>query len=359
MTGLPERYLRNRVCLLICPPDQLYRLEPLTVIYHLVAQCNLNCAYCEGLSCGDKAGLVSLPLADAQQVLRVIRTATDSLTFSGGEPLLYPDLLPLLQYARESLKFRRITLLTNGLLLTRGETVLPFLDRLVISLDALDPTHWSEAVGIPAAAAAQIIETVRQYASLQRKWGYRLLINAVLTPHTLPDALQLVQFCQEHRILMSISPQAINNWPHYDLLVSPAYRALLEQLIRLKQRGAPVVGSLAYLRTLRDMRPFPCYPMLSPHILPNGDWAYPCRPVQQSGGARGGQLYNLREVGSWSEAVARAVGQYGPPPHGCLSCYQQCFVDISLMQERPLSLCYELLRYAAGRRGGIVDYAPG
>ncbi len=60
----------------------------------------------------------------AIQILRVIRSGVDSLFITGGEPFLHPDIDELLMRAKHELKFREITLITNGFLLPKHEAAL-------------------------------------------------------------------------------------------------------------------------------------------------------------------------------------------------------------------------------------------
>jgi MoaA/NifB/PqqE/SkfB family radical SAM enzyme len=335
-------------------------LRPLVVTYYVTTRCNLNCAYCEDF--GARRNLETetpIPLDDALRLLRVVRGVTDSLILTGGEPLLYPDIVPLATRAHRGLNFRQITLLTNGLLLPQREAILPALDRLVISLDSIDPDFWSQIINAPPATAQTILDNVRAYARRQRQEGYQLIVNCVLTPETLPGAEQVLDFCIEHDLLVSFSPQAIHNWPRYELLVSDAYKRFLARLIALKRRGAPILGSMAYLRTLHDMVPYACYPTLVPRVMPNGDLLYPCRPIEKEKGSHGGRPCNLLQVTSWAQALETAVNEYGPPPRICTSCFQECFAEPSLMQARPLSLLRELIAYAPSRQGAVWTHTPG
>ncbi len=75
-----------------------------------------------------------------------------------------------------------------------------------------------------------------------------MMVNTVLSPETLSGAEALLEFCIEHHLLISFSPQAVNNWVRYELMVSQEYKALIEKLIAYKKRGAPVAGSIAYLQ---------------------------------------------------------------------------------------------------------------
>jgi MoaA/NifB/PqqE/SkfB family radical SAM enzyme len=334
-------------------------LYPLAVAYYVTTQCNLNCAYCEDFGLRRNRQTPAPSLEDALRVLRVVRSAVDSLILTGGEPLLHPDIVPLVTDARRTLKFRHLTLQTNGLLLAEYEEILPNLDRLVVSLDSVNPVLWSALIDAPVSTAETILDNVRIYASKQREYGYRMIVNCVLSPETLSSAQGVLEFCFEHRILASFSPQAVNNWPRYELLVSDDYRTFLKELLGQKRRGAPILGSEAYLRTISGLLPYSCYPTLVARILPNGDLLYPCRPIEKGGTSHGGRPCNLLEVKSWKQALAVAQAQYGPPPRVCTSCYQQCFVEPSLMQAKPQSLLYEWLRYRASRQGGVTNYAPG
>lgn len=342
--------------------DQRY-LRPRLGIYYVTAQCNFDCAYCEDFgrsrnSTEAAAASRSLPLAEAQRVLVVLRQGMDRLMLTGGEPLLYPDLLPLVQYARGRLRFRQITLTTNGWLLPQAGALLPLLDRLIISLDTLDAGRWGELIRTPAAAAV-VLANIEQAATRQAKDRFRLIVNAVLTPETLPGAPALLDFCARRKILVSFSPQAVCNWPRYEVFTHPGYRPFIARVMETKRRGGPVLGSLSYWKTLLDLRPFSCYPTLTPRVLPNGDLAYPCRPIEKSGHSHGGRPCNLLEVSSWEQARRLAGRRYGLPPRVCQSCYQQCYVEPSLMQAQPFSLLAEWLRFAPSRQVDLSTYAPG
>jgi MoaA/NifB/PqqE/SkfB family radical SAM enzyme len=335
-------------------------LHPRVATYQVTTNCNLNCTYCEDFGARrNPQPTIALPLADALRLLGVIRRSVDSLILTGGEPLLYPDIVELVTRAKRELGFRQITLLTNSLRLPQCEALLPVLDRLVISLDSTDAAQWSAVIGMPVTTAQAILDNITHYARRQTEFSYRLIVNGVLTPETLPGAQKVLDFCVEQKVLASFSPQAVCNWPRYELLVSEPYAAFLAQLVAVKQRGGPILGSLAYLRTLQTLRPFACYPTLTPRILPGGELAYPCRPIEKAGGTHGGRPCNVLEVESLERAFEIAVSQYGPPPRVCTSCFQQCFADPSLLQTQPLTLLGEWLFYAASRQGGLASYAPG
>jgi len=192
-------------------------LQPLAVSYCVSAYCNLNCRYCEdfGARRNPVVETEPLPLTDARRVLGIIRQATDGLIFTGGEPLLYPDLEALVAYARRDLGFRHLTLLTNGLLLPQHQGVLRHIRRLVVSLDAIDTDVWDQTLRAAPGTAQAITDTIVTTAR-QQEVGLRLAVHCVVTPETLPQTQAVLDFCVAHNIAFSFSPQSANNWPRYD-----------------------------------------------------------------------------------------------------------------------------------------------
>jgi MoaA/NifB/PqqE/SkfB family radical SAM enzyme len=338
-------------------------LRPLVAIFHLTGRCNLNCAYCEDYGArrtnDDLAELGVLSLDEADRVLAVLRQATAALILTGGEPLLYPHLAPLLDRAKVDYSFQHLTLLTNGLLLAKHLYLLPQLDRVVVSLDSLDRVRWGQVIGLDSRAAGAIVDTITSAARRQAVDKFELIVNCVVTPETLPDAPAVLDFCVEHGITFAFSPQSFNNWPRYELLITADYRVLVEKVISYKKQGQKILGSLAYLSLARDFQPYHCYPTLVPRVLPNGDLIYPCRPIERGGTAHGGRPCNLVRIRSWQEAVNLAVDQFDSPPKSCSSCFQQCYAEPSLMQAQPMSLLREMLAFKVSRRLKIHTFAPG
>jgi MoaA/NifB/PqqE/SkfB family radical SAM enzyme len=356
MSLTPVNYLANLLRLL--RGDRM--LAPLLVSYCVTATCNLNCRYCEDFGARRNADAIeSLSLADAKRLLGVIRQATDSLIFTGGEPLLYPDLESLAAYARNELRFRSLTLLTNGTLLLDHQSILKHVHRLVISLDAVDPLVWDQTLRAAPGMAQVILDTLVSVAQSRHLSDVRLAVHCVVSPETLSQAQAVLDFCRTHRILFSCSPQSVNNWPSYGLLVSDEYRTFIARLIELKKSGALILGSLPYLRLMMNFEPYPCYPLVAPRVMPDGTLAFPCRPIERSGNAHGGHGVNLLDAGNWAEALRRSIDLYGTPPLTCGSCYQQCYAEPSLMQARPFDLLREVVAFPSSRQASIYTYAPG
>ena len=329
-------------------------LDPRLAIYYVTTRCNLNCVYCEDFGARRNGDAVTATLEDAKKILRVIRSGISNLWLTGGEPLLFSHILDLVTYARQDLHFRELSLITNGTLLSTRLDLLPFLNRLIISLDSTDPSALA-SVSLPDGQAKAVLSAIEAAAPLQKRHAFKLILNAVITPETLPHMDALLEFCSAHQVLLSFSPQAVDNWPRYELLISQEYHDFLQRALTLKKRGAPILGSSAYLKTLLDQRPYICYPTLIPRITPDGWLIYPCLPMEKDGGEAGGRPVNLRDVSHWDEAWATAKRFYGEAPSSCTSCFQQCYAESSLMQSRPLTWALERLRTGVD----LGTYAPG
>jgi hypothetical protein len=76
--------------------------------------------------------------------------------------------------------------------------------------------------------------------------------------------------------------------------------------------------------------------------------------MEKVGGEQGGRAVNLRNVQTWDEAWKIATKTYGDAPTSCVSCFQQCYAEPSLMQAHPFAYLTERLR---GADPG--SYAPG
>jgi MoaA/NifB/PqqE/SkfB family radical SAM enzyme len=292
------------------------------------------------------------------KLLSILRQAANSLILSGGEPTLHPDVDWLVQHARNDLKFHQITLISNGSLIHQHENMIQNLDRLIISLDSTDPFRIAEITQSSAETASTILENIQRISSFPNRKP-QVILNTVLTVETLPGLPDLLAFCTRNKLLLSVSPQTYNNWPQYDLMVSDEVREMVLQIIQWKRRGAPIIGSQAYFRTLIDFRPYLCHPIIIPRVLSNGDLIYPCRPIEKGQNGHGGRDINLLAEGSWKKALQKAQEKYGALPRICSSCFQQCYIEPSLMQQKPFELLKEVILYPENRKASIGDYAPG
>lgn len=156
-TLVPARTAAPRGCV-----DLLQLRQAPVLEVHPSRRCNLACAHCSTASGPHEAG--ELPKA---LLLAAIRDAAAlgyrHVSVSGGEPLLSPDLLPILRRARALELVTSVA--TNGLLLgqRRWERVAEFVDLLLVSVDGTEEEH-DALRGRPGAYA----QTVRNLAAARR-----------------------------------------------------------------------------------------------------------------------------------------------------------------------------------------------
>jgi len=104
------------------------------VCWNITNRCNEHCEYCF-------RELLQEPrsLEDNKKIVdNLVQLGVTSITFAGGEPLMYPDLLDLIKYAHGY--NLRINLITNGSLLKINSEnclkLLQYLDKITFSLDS-------------------------------------------------------------------------------------------------------------------------------------------------------------------------------------------------------------------------------
>jgi cyclic pyranopterin phosphate synthase len=111
----------------------------------LTPQCNLSCIYCHRE--GEKSSRESLSAADIAEVLRVAAGfGIRSVKFTGGEPMLRPDLLEIIRSVPAGMES---SITTNGTVLAGLAASLKQagLRRVNVSIDSLDPAIYKKITG--------------------------------------------------------------------------------------------------------------------------------------------------------------------------------------------------------------------
>jgi len=165
-------------------------------------RCNLRCRYCmpeEGVPLLPKQALLSF-----EEIADVVRAGAklgiDKVRFTGGEPLLRHEITKLVAMVAEIENISDLCMSTNGILLDEYATSLrrAGLQRVNVSLDAINPLHYSEItrggdvrrvfLGIRAAECAGLLpiklncvvrhssceKDARQVANYAREHGYQV-----------------------------------------------------------------------------------------------------------------------------------------------------------------------------------------
>ncbi len=131
------------------------------------------------------------------------------LGFSGGEPLLCPDIVDLVQKAKE-IGFRFVDLCTNGILLDSNmihRFLEAGLDRMIISMDGLGSLH-DQLRGVKGN-----FETIEKALQQLRGLPIEVLIQTNLLNANITQIPEIIAFAKEHKALWGIN--LINNTQYY------------------------------------------------------------------------------------------------------------------------------------------------
>jgi len=278
-------------------------IAPYAAVLYVTHRCNLDCSYCTQKE--PDVFSDELPTEQTVKLLRIIRRETDSILFTGGEPLLRQDIEELVRAARRDLRFRSVLLVTNGTLLHRREELFDHLTGLIVSLDALTPDS-SKALSKPASVPKVLENLMLAKSRFARPTD--ITISTVIQEWNLDEIQRILEFCGEQDFVFATQTALENKFPNLRLRENPRYRQLVEKIVALRRRRAqPMNGTPQLLRTVLEFGDFQCFPTMFPRVYPNGDVFYPCEPLKQIGG-------NLLREGSFAKVFARGKSLYGDIP---------------------------------------------
>ncbi|MFT2014521.1 GTP 3',8-cyclase MoaA [Streptomyces sp. 796.1] len=226
----------------------------------LTDRCNLRCTYCmpeEGLSWLAKPDLLT-----DDEIVRLVSIAVTDLgvtevRFTGGEPLLRPGLVSIVERCAALTPRPQLSLTTNGIGLGRCASALrdAGLDRVNVSLDTLRPDvfqamarrkrHQDVLDGLAAAQAAGLAP---------------VKVNAVLMPGQNDDeAPDLLAWAIEHhyelRFIEQMPLDAQHGWRREGMITAGDILASLRTRFDLTPEDADDRGSAPAERWLVDGGP--------------------------------------------------------------------------------------------------------
>lgn len=170
-------------------------------------RCNFRCAYCmprESFG-ADYAFLPRNQILDFEEIVRLVRLfvslGVEKVRLTGGEPLLRRDLPELVAMLRTIGGLRELTLTTNGVLLPDLARPLRTagLDRLTISLDALEPALFS-TLSDSGIGVERVLEGLR--AAQEAGFGPLKLNCVVIRGRNESQVLPLVEFARREGHLL-------------------------------------------------------------------------------------------------------------------------------------------------------------
>ncbi|MCA1671476.1 MAG: radical SAM protein [Actinobacteria bacterium] len=202
---------------------------PPRVIFNFTRACNMACGYCYIPFDG-----VDFTEDDSRVVLRsVLSAGVESITFGGGDPLLYINLEELIQVAKTYDPAVFIQVDTNGVTgpVSRTLALAEMVDLIGLPIDALDE-RTSRAMRGVAGHGKRVLDRARALAAVQA----RLKINTVVSSenaHALRPLAQELSCLPEFRWSLyrfwPIGERAISNRRQFELS-STAYQEVVRDL---------------------------------------------------------------------------------------------------------------------------------
>ncbi len=178
----------------------------------LAKQCNLSCIYCHRE--GERSSKEQLSAADIAEILRVAAGfGVRSVKFTGGEPLLRPDLPDIIRSVPAGMES---SLTTNGTLLAglARDLKAAGLKRVNVSLDSLDPETYKKITGIDMLAEVLAGITAALEAGLTPV-KINMVVLEGINDHEIDDFLGYVRG-NRNLILQLIELMDFNNCEHHN-----------------------------------------------------------------------------------------------------------------------------------------------
>ncbi len=153
-------------------------------------RCNLGCGYCTEYDRHSEP-VPARVLCD--RIDHVARLGAYGLELTGGEPLLHPELIDILEHGRSKGQFKMLGLISNGYLLT--EEKVEALNRagltdLQISVDGVEPRE--ETVKVLSLLRSRL-------EMLSRTARFAVLLSAVVSGGApMAEITEVIRFAREH-----------------------------------------------------------------------------------------------------------------------------------------------------------------
>jgi len=242
---------------------------PLVLMLEPTHRCNLACAGCDRIRLHDD--LPSPDLSLEQCIGAVTESGAPVVTVTGGEPLLYKDLIPLV---REILKMKKhVYLCTNGLLTESFIEEFEPSSRLTINfhLDGLEETH--DAITNKSGTFRKTIDTIKK----AKQRGFRVSTNtSVYKNSDIKELERLFEMLTNMKIDGALIAPAFS----YESVENNIFLNRAEIHHKFNQMASfferfPFMTTPLYVDLLKGGRDMQCTPWGNPTRNPLG-WKSPC-----------------------------------------------------------------------------------
>lgn len=162
------------------------------VCWNITTKCNQNCKYCHRF-----LNIDDLEYKSNEEILnKMIKNGVEEITWTGGEALLYPNLLELLKIAKANgIKNK---LITNGMILSKNDNmreVCDYLDSITFSIDSIN-NETNERLG----RGKEHYSNIKEILDYIKDKEIKLNINTVVSKDNIKDIEELGNFLQNYNI---------------------------------------------------------------------------------------------------------------------------------------------------------------
>jgi len=168
-----------------------------SVFLHVTKACNLSCSYCYFSA--------RIPMRDEMTTTefstlwpQLVQVRPRKVIFTGGEPLMRPDIIPMLRGLRDADPGHRLTrcLNSNGHLVTRAlaTELVGLADEVRVSIDSFAPQN-------DAFRGVGNFDAAMRALDLYREVGFDPKVLITVTRQTLPDLEAFLIFLIERRFI--------------------------------------------------------------------------------------------------------------------------------------------------------------
>ena len=307
--------------------------RPFMVMFETTLHCNMKCGYCAIWQNQQPE-----ERAVRERVFWRMDEAADfgvfAWSFSGGEPLMNPNVPDYIEYAAQKGFFTSMP--TNGLALKKYAAACAKLDQLEVSIDTLDREKFARRRGIDG------LPTI--LAGLDHLLGtyehHTIQVNSAVDLDNLDDLPALARFCTDRGLLLHT--EAVHNvvrttWKTEDVELAKAdLDKVAASLTELRDAFKCVRFYSDYYNFYRNdgfTKQFPC--RSASHLVnmrPDGSIQFPCAFVHVH---RGAPDMTLREIYE-SPEVRRIISESPEMWDFCKGCKIGCPYEVSAYRNSPL-----------------------
>ncbi|MFZ5517811.1 MAG: radical SAM protein [Candidatus Zhuqueibacterota bacterium] len=293
-------------------------MKPILCFYYITYRCNMKCSYCDIWKKGQRPNARDSQLREVADNLPQLRSlGIRFIDFTGGEPLLHPDLPAMLALAKK-LGFRT-TVTTNCLLYPqKAESLKGLVDFLHFSLDSLDEADNNRLRG------KNSFVSVMKSIEIAKELGERPDILFTATIFNFKAIDNLSRFVAEQKLMLIVNP--VFRYGSQEILND----AMLDYLEKFKRKPYVYVNK-AFHRLIRnggnDTTNPRCRAISSTIVIsPANEVILPCYHFAQLSIPIRGNLKQIRE----SKMVTLLKKQQGSFPF-CQGCTVNCYFDPSFL----------------------------